>query len=121
MYLTIKIIHIVCAALSISGFFARGILMIRGSALLHKRFIKITPHIIDTLLLASAVTLAVMSSQYPITHNWLSAKVFGLVFYIGLGLWAFRFGKTQQQKTIAWTCALIVFAIIIIFAFTKPF
>lgn len=121
MYTTIKVIHITCVILSLSGFFARGILMIRSSSLFHHRLAKIVPHINDTILLASAITLAFMSSQYPLTHNWLSAKVTGLFIYIALGLWAFRFGKTRQEKILAWVLAIIVFFIIIFIAVSKPF
>jgi len=121
MYTTIKIVHASSAFISIVGFFIRGIFMIKKSNLLNTKVSKIAPHIIDTILLASAITLAVMSSQYPITHNWLSAKILGLLIYIGLGLWAFRFGKTPQQKITAWFFALIVFSFIVFFAITKPF
>jgi len=121
MYTTIKIIHISSVFLSFIGFFIRGIFMINESRLLQSKLTKIAPHIIDTVLLISAIILATLSSQYPITHNWLSAKVIGLLLYIGLGLWAFRFGKTRQQKIVAWLCALAVFVLIIITAITKPF
>lgn len=120
MYTTIKIIHVSSVIFSFIGFFIRGILMIKESELLQAKFTKITPHIIDTVLLISAIILATLSSQYPITHNWLSAKVIGLLIYIGLGLWAFRFGKTKQQKIIGWIGALIVFVLIIITAVIKP-
>lgn len=121
MYTTIKIIHICSVLLSFIGFFIRGIFMIKESSVLQAKFTKIAPHIIDTILLVTAIILATLSSQYPITHNWLSAKVIGLLIYIGLGLWAFRFGKTKQQKIIAWLSALVVFVLIVITAVTKPF
>ena len=95
--------------------------MIRESQLLKAKLSKIAPHVIDTLLLASAIALAVMSNQYPATHHWLSIKVVGLLIYIALGLWAFRFGKTRQQKIIAWLSALTVFLLIVATAVNKPF
>ena len=121
MYTTIKIIHMSSALLSFIGFFIRGIFMIKESELMQAKFTKIAPHIIDTILLVSAIVLATLSSQYPITHNWLSVKVIGLLIYIGLGLWAFRFGKTKSQKIIGWASALTVFILIAITAITKPF
>ena len=121
MYTTIKIIHASSALLSFIGFFIRGILMLRESELFNAKFTKIAPHIIDTILLITAIILVTLSSQYPITHNWLTAKVLGLLVYIGLGLWAFRFGKNRLQKTIAWSLALIVFILIIFTAINKPF
>lgn len=109
------------ALLSFIGFFIRGIFMIKESELLQAKFTKIAPHIIDTVLLVSAIILATLSSQYPITHNWLSAKVVGLLIYIALGLWAFRFGKTKSKKILGWISALIVFVLIVVIARTKPF
>ena len=50
---------------------------------LQQRWVKIVPHLVDTLLLASAVALAVMSHQYPLANGWLTAKVAGLLIYIG--------------------------------------
>jgi len=121
MYTTIKIIHMSSAVLSFAGFFIRGILMLNDSTLFKAKFTKIAPHVIDTILLVTAIILATLSSQYPITHNWLSAKVIGLLIYIGLGLWAFRFAVTRLQKIIAWLAALIVFVLIVVTAMTKPF
>ena len=121
MYTTIKIIHMSSAALSFIGFFIRGILMLNNSEIFKAKFTKIAPHVIDTVLLVSAIFLATMSTQYPITHNWLSAKVIGLLIYIALGLWAFRFAKSKPQKIIAWLSALIVFVLIVVTAMTKPF
>ena len=54
----VKGLHVLCALLSISGFAGRGILMLKGSALLSARWLKIAPHIVDTLLLLSALVLA---------------------------------------------------------------
>ncbi len=121
MYTTIKLIHITCVLLSLGGFFTRGILMIKESPLFHSRLSKIAPHFIDTILLASAIALAFIASQNPLTSNWLGAKIIGLIIYIGLGLWAFRFGRSRKQKIITWALAVIVFLFIIFIAVTKPF
>ena len=121
MYTTIKLIHIGSALLSFVGFFIRGILMLRQSPLMTARLTKIAPHIIDTILLVSAIALVFFSAHQPLGFNWLSAKILGLLIYIGLGLWAFRFGKTMPQKRNAWVAALFVFILIIIAAITKPF
>ena len=115
----IKIIHVGCALLSISGFFARGILMMRDSAMLQKRLFKITPHIIDTLLLGSAIWLAVQNSVNPGDNPWLLAKIIALLVYIGFGTVALKRGKTKQVRIIAWLAALLVFAYIVAVAVTK--
>jgi uncharacterized membrane protein SirB2 len=73
-------------------FFQRGIWMLRGSPMIRVRWVKIVPHIVDTVLLASAVMLTLRIQQYPIRQPpGLPAKVLGLLVYIGLGIAAFRF------------------------------
>jgi uncharacterized membrane protein SirB2 len=118
-YLAIKAIHITCVAASGSFFLLRGIWMWRDAALLQRPWVKIAPHLIDTLLLASAVLLAVMSGQYPIAQAWLSAKVLALLLYIVLGAIALKRGKTKTVRITAFIAALVVFAYIVSVAVSK--
>ncbi len=115
----VKTIHVGCALLSISGFTIRGILMMRESAMLQKRLFKIAPHIIDTLLLGSAIWMAVQYGLSPGDNPWLMAKIIALLVYIGLGTVALKRGKTKQVRIIAWLAALSVFAYIVAVAVTK--
>ena len=115
----VKIIHVACALLSILGFTARGIMMLRDSAMLQMRVFKIAPHIIDTLLLASAIWLAVQYGLSPGDNPWLMAKIIALLVYIGLGTVALKRGKTKQIRIIAWLAAMSVFAYIVAVAVTK--
>jgi uncharacterized membrane protein SirB2 len=122
MYLTLKMLHMTCAILSIAGFTLRGILKLQGSTLLEKKIFKIAPHIIDTVLLASAIALTVIIGQYPLADAWLTAKVIGLLLYIFLGLVTLRFAKTQPVRLLAFVLAIGVFAYIAMVARThNPF
>ena len=118
-FAAIKIIHIISIVLSYILFSLRGIWMIQGSPLLKRRWVKILPHVIDTILLASAITLVTMIQQYPGFNIWLIAKIGGLLLYIFLGMIALRFGKTQKIKIISWILAQIVFFYIVLVALTK--
>ena len=118
-FATIKIIHIICMILSYILFSLRGIWMIQGSSLLKLRWVKILPHVIDTILLTSAITLVTMIQQYPGLNIWISAKIGALLLYILLGMMAFRFGKTRKIKIISWILAQIVFFYIVLVALTK--
>ena len=69
-YTILKFIHVATALISIVGFFIRGIWMIQSSSMLQLRWVKIAPHINDTILLLSAVVLVIITSQYPRT-KWL--------------------------------------------------
>lgn len=118
-YLILKHIHMSCAAISGSLFVLRGIWMMQSSARLQARWVKILPHLVDTALLASAISLALISHQYPFAQNWLSAKLLALIAYIVLGTVALKRGPTQKIRTLAWLAALLVFAYIIAVAFSK--
>lgn len=115
----LKLVHIGSAALSLIGFVIRGLWMIQGSARLSAKAVRIAPHIIDTILLGSAIWLAIALQLAPLQHAWLAAKIIALLVYIGLGLVAFRFGKTRNTRIIAWLLAILVFVWIVITAINK--
>ena len=115
----VKIIHMVCALLSISGFVARGILMIKDSPLLTARWVKVSPHIIDTVLLVSAILLASQWGWSALQMPWLLAKIMALLIYIVLGSLALRPGRPQSVRISAWLAAIVTFAYIVSVAMTK--
>lgn len=118
-YAALKMLHVISVAVSYLLFSLRSVWMMQGSAALQQRWVKITPHIVDTVLLASAIALAIMIHQDPIHNSWLSAKVAGLLLYIGLGMMALRFGKSRRTRIYAWIAAQIVFFYIVLVAVTK--
>lgn len=118
-YAALKMIHVTSIVISYLLFSLRGVWMMQGSAALQQRWVKITPHIVDTVLLTSAIALAIMIDQDPVNNSWLSAKIAGLLLYIGLGMMALRFGKTRKAKISAWIAAQIVFLYIVLVALTK--
>ena len=97
----IKLIHVTTALLSISGFVARGILMLRGSPLLQARWVKVLPHVNDTLLLASAIILAAQWGWAALQMPWLLAKIAALLFYIALGMVALHAGRSKRVRMLA--------------------
>ena len=62
----------------------RGIWMLVDSELLNKKFVRIAPHIVDTVLLVTAFAMAWMIGQYPFTAGWLTAKFVALIAYLVL-------------------------------------
>ena len=108
-YAAIKGIHMLSVTLSYLLFFVRGIWMIQQSPLLQQRWVRIVPHVIDTILLASALTLAAMLWSALPDHAWLAAKIIGLVVYIGLGVVALKRGRTLSVRIAAWGTAQAVF------------
>lgn len=112
-YLLLKQIHLTCVTLSGLGFFARGVLMLKASPLLDHPWVRWSPHVVDTLLLASATGLALTLHQYPFVHAWLTAKVTGLLAYIVLGSYALRRARTRALRIACWLAALAVFGYIV--------
>jgi uncharacterized membrane protein SirB2 len=93
--------------------------MLLDSPMLKQRWVRVTPHIVDTVLLASAIALAVISSQYPLAQNWLTAKVVGLVVYVVLGAMVLRRGKTRAARAAYFVAALLVFGYIVSVAMAR--
>lgn len=111
-YLTIKSVHVWSVFLSITLFVLRGGLMLADSRLLHSLFLRIIPHVVDTVLLASAIMLTTIIHQYPFVHGWLTVKVLALFAYIILGSIAIRRGRRKPIRIAALLAALTIFVFI---------
>lgn len=121
-YSFIKHIHLTTVTITLALFVLRGIWMMADSPLLQMRWVRIVPHVNDTLLLASGLGLAIMLGQYPLVNGWLTAKLFGLILYIVLGTLAIKRGRTKRIRIAAWIAALVVFGYIVTVAVThNPF
>lgn len=118
-YLTIKTLHHAAVALSATGFIARGAGMLMGATWVRQKPARVLPHIVDTALLATGITLAVMLLLDPMQTPWLGAKLLGLLGYIGLGMVALRPGRPQAVRAGAWVAALLVLSWMVSVAITK--
>jgi len=112
-------IHVACVAFTGTGFALRGVWMMQGSQMLARRWVRVLPHVVDTVLLASAFVLAVLSAQYPLAQGWLTAKLIGLIAYIALGMIALKPGRGRAVRIAAFCGALLVFGYIVAVAITK--
>jgi uncharacterized membrane protein SirB2 len=115
----IKLIHVSCAAISITGFFYRGLLKLYSPQRLKARWIRIAPHVIDTALLVSAIVLMIQSSLYPTTQPWLLTKIVMLLVYIALGLYTLRFARSKLQIMSGFILAILSFGYILAAAITR--
>jgi uncharacterized membrane protein SirB2 len=112
-YLPILATHVSCAIISLSFFIVRGIWMILDNAMLQRPLIRVLPHVIDTMLLVSAVSLTLILEQYPFINGWLTAKLCALILYIILGTIALKRGRTKFIRIGAFGASIFVFAIIV--------
>ena len=119
MFSPLKTIHIATVILSITGFAIRGVWMLRDSPWLQNKWVKVVPHINDTLLLVAGIVLAVRIQQYPFVHGWLTAKMLALIAYIVVGAVGLKYGKTRNIRIAAWLSALVIFLYIVLVALTR--
>lgn len=119
LYPWVRALHVGCAVLTLAGFAARGLLMLRESRWLRHRSVRVAPHVVDTLLLASALWLAWFLGQVPLVHGWITAKIVALLAYIVLGSVALKRGRTKGVRTGAFAAALAVAAYIVAVALSR--
>lgn len=110
-YMAFKHIHMTLALLSFTGFVIRSFWAAKGSAILNKKWVKITPHIIDTLLLSTAIALIFIIQVYPFTAAgaWITAKIIGLVFYIVFATFTLKKAKTRLSRSAFFILSILSF------------
>ncbi|RUO80480.1 invasion protein [Idiomarina tyrosinivorans] len=117
MYSAFKHLHLTFIAISVLLFLLRFVWVMRDSAMMQKKWVKIVPHINDTLLLLSAVGLMVMIHQYPFVNTWLTAKLLGLVAYIGFATMALK--SAGGKRWLGFALAVITLWYVVNVAVTK--
>ncbi len=118
-YETLLAIHKFTVVMTLSLFLLRGAWRMMDSPMMNKKWVKIVPHINDTLLIAAAIGMLVVAGLNPLQHNWILAKIIALLAYIALGTIAIKRGKTALQRNLAYVGALAVFGYIVAVAFSK--
>lgn len=118
-YESVRWVHIACATLSITLFALRGVLQLAAFNWRQWRWLRIAPHVNDTLLLSMAITLTVMSGQYPLQQTWLTAKVLALLVYIVVGRWALLPGLSAPRQRLAFGVALLTVGYIVAVAMRR--
>lgn len=106
LYPAVKHFHFMLIALSVVFFTVRFVLHLRGSAVLEKKFLKIAPHVIDTFLLLSGLTLCFIIHQFPFVDNWLTEKIAAVVAYILLAMIAMKANRGKLFKIFAYIGAI---------------
>ncbi|EIV2912351.1 SirB2 family protein [Serratia bockelmannii] len=124
-YTALKHFHLLTVAISITLFVLRFFWQWRCSPIMGRRWVKVAPHLNDTLLFVSGIALVVTFGFYPLLgmDSWLTEKLFGVIIYILLGYVALgKKTKSQRLRTVAFVLALGCLYLIIKLATTKiPF
>lgn len=112
-FVDIRFLHIGCVVLSGAVFGIRGLLRVAARPAANHRLLRFASHVIDIVLLGTAVLLTLILHEYPLTHAWLTAKVLLLVLYIGLGTITLKRARTTLGRSIAFLAAILTFISII--------
>ncbi|PIJ49966.1 siroheme synthase [Erwinia sp. OLTSP20] len=121
-YFLVRNFHIATVIVSISLFILRFFWLNFSPGRLQQCWVRIVPHLNDTLMLLSGLTLVVfMHAGVLLTQDsWLTEKLIGVIIYIAAGSIALgRRPRSQKVRLAALVLALAVVALVIRLAITK--
>ena len=116
--LLLREFHVALAYVTVAGFVVRGLLSLADSPLRNQTWLRVAPHVIDTLLLGFGIALAVSMSLSPFANGWLMAKIVGLLAYIGFGVMAMR-ARSRPLKIVGFIAAIASVGYIFAVAYSK--
>ncbi len=101
MYMAMKHLHLTAIALSLLFLILQVVSHLLDSKMKDAKWLKILPHIINTVLILTAIGLCVSLAQYPFVHAWVTSKLIGLVAYVLLALVAVKWARTNAMRVFA--------------------
>lgn len=107
------------AAISVCLFTYRFILTVIGSEKLNRKWLKISPHIVDTLLLIFGVSLAVQYHINPVEQLWLAEKILALFAYIFTGYYTLKLARNKPMQILGYLGAMGWVMLIVRLAMTR--
>lgn len=119
-YAILHPLHITLALISGLGFALRGFVrIVQNRPLSAHPLVRVGPHVVDTLLLATGIALWVVVRYSPLAPPWFGVKLLLVVVYIALGITAMR-APNRWTGIIAYPSALLVFLAVVALALYKP-
>lgn len=120
-YTALKHTHMLLALISIVLFYTRAFARIKQLQLAKNKLLFIGSHSIDTLLLVSAVALAMTLGLSPHNQPWLLEKIILVVAYIAVGILMARQKHIKGQLSLLLLATTVIFAIFYLARFKTPF
>lgn len=109
----IKLIHFIFILTSFASFLSRFSLSVFKPEWLQNKIIKIAPHVIDTLLLISGITLVIQGNWLAGEFGWILSKLILLICYILFAVMAMRLKGIKRWITFFAAIACYVYIFII--------
>ncbi len=107
------------AVISVSLFTLRFLWTLVNSPKLQAKWVKITPHIIDTLLLIIGVVMAVKLYINPLEQLWFGEKLLAVVAYIFTGYFTLKIARNKTMQFIGYFGALGWILLVVRLAMTR--
>ncbi|WAR45379.1 SirB2 family protein [Methylomonas rapida] len=115
----LKNLHLLLVTLVFISFVGRVLLAEFKPAIFQQKWLKIAPHVIDTLLLMTGIALVFQGNWLTADYGWIVGKLMLLIIYIGLGMAAMR--HRGPKRWLAATGAVICLLYIAKIAISKNF
>lgn len=114
----VKTVHLSTVSLSFVGFLLRAWWRATAPQRLAHVWVKRLPHVNDSLLLISGLTLAILGHVSPFAQPWLGVKLIAVLGYIVCGSLALK-GRTTIVRWAALISAMGFFGYIVAVAVTR--
>lgn len=118
MYAGLLLLHKFAVLTSIAIFFARGLGVIYNREWVQRKPVKIIPHVVDTLLITSAIGI-VLITPFAFSDPWVLVKLIGVIVYIVLSVVVFKIAKARTQRAVFWILNLAVLFFLVVVAVEK--
>lgn len=115
----LKDIHVTTVIITITLFLLRAFWVFTRSAMIQRKWVRIVPHVNDTILFITAAGLSISLQQYPFVHGWVTAKVVALLFYIVFASYALKRARSKRSQLIFFILALATVSYIVSVALTR--
>ena len=118
-FIMLKHLHMTVAVISILLFTFRFALTLVNSNKLSLKWLKIAPHIIDTLLLGLGIALSIKLAINPAEQLWLAEKLLAVFAYIFTGYYTLKLARNRTMQIIGFLGAIGWVMLIVRIAISK--
>ena len=107
--LFLKYVHIVAVAVSFALFFVRGLWVMRSFPPPQEPWVRLLPHVVDTVLVLSALLMLWELQKRGWPGDWFSIKLICVAAYAILVFALLRFSRGLGIRIVAWIGAMGIF------------
>ncbi|MBA6327300.1 SirB2 family protein [Colwellia sp. MB02u-6] len=115
----LKNLHMTIAMISVLLFTFRFALTLANSNKLTLKWLRIAPHIIDTLLLGLGVALWIQLAINPVEQLWFAEKLVAVLAYIFTGYYTLKLARNRAMQIIGFLGAIGWIMLIVRIAISK--